>query len=92
MTAGAMKEDRNSSSTIAIGNNGGGAIGQWEGGAIVMAIAMNGGGGNGRRQWQWHNCNGQWQQQWNGWRDSSTIMMVMGNGQEKAAQHDGRQQ
>jgi hypothetical protein len=54
--------------------------------AIVMAIAMNAGSGNGRRQWWWHNLKGEWRWQHNGWQDGGVIAMAIDNGREKATQ------
>jgi hypothetical protein len=51
-----------------------------------MAIAMNSGGGNGRRQQWQHDRDGQWWRQCNGWQDSSPIVIAMGDGGEKATQ------
>jgi hypothetical protein len=40
-----------------------------------MAVAMNGGGGDGRRQWRWHDRDGQRQWQQNGWQYDGAMMM-----------------
>ncbi len=53
---------------------------------ITMAIAMNTGGGDERRQWRWHNLDGLRQLQRNGWRDGGMIVMPMGGSREKATQ------
>jgi hypothetical protein len=57
-----------------------------DGNTIAMAITMNAGGGDERRQWRWRNLEGLWSLQRNGWRDGSTIVMPMGDGREKATQ------
>ncbi len=57
-----------------------------DGNTIAMAITMNAGGGDGRRQWRWRNLDGLWLLQRNGWRDGGAIVMPMGDGREKAAQ------
>jgi hypothetical protein len=57
-----------------------------DGNTIAMAIAMNAGGGDGRRQWWWRNLDGLWQLQRNGWQDGGAIVMPMGDRREKATQ------
>ncbi len=87
---GGSKGDGNSSSTIAIATMVA-ANGQRDSGTIVMAIAMNSSSSNGRQQWQQLDCNGQWRQQRNGWRDGR--MVVQSQWQWVTAerrQHDGR--
>jgi hypothetical protein len=57
-----------------------------DGNTIAMAIIMNAGGSDGRKRWRWCNLDRLQSLQRNGWRDGGAIVMLMGDGREKATQ------